>query len=76
MNTSESHLQDDGTVFPPVTPDPPLPPGQEEIVVPDIGTARQPQDGQEEGPNAGAPELDGEHTPAQGGQGPVTEPPD
>ena len=22
-----THLQDDGTVFPPVTPDPPVPPG-------------------------------------------------
>jgi hypothetical protein len=32
----ESHLQDDGSVFPPVTPDPPLPPGQQEIEVPEI----------------------------------------
>jgi len=32
----ESHLRDDGSVFPPVTPDPPLPPGQEEIQVPDL----------------------------------------
>lgn len=36
MSHFESNLQDDGTVFPPVTPDPPLPPGQEEIVVPEI----------------------------------------
>ena len=34
--TYESHLQDDGSVFPPVTPDPPLPPGLDEIEVPDI----------------------------------------
>ena len=32
----ESHLQSDGSVFPPVTPDPPPPPGEPEIVVPDI----------------------------------------
>ena len=36
MTPHESHLQDDGSVFPPVTPDPPLPPGQDEIEVPDI----------------------------------------
>ena len=36
MSTYESNLMDDGTVFPPVTPDPPLPPGQEEIFVPEI----------------------------------------
>jgi hypothetical protein len=32
----ESHLQSDGSVFPPVTPDPPPSPGQVEIHVPDI----------------------------------------
>jgi hypothetical protein len=32
----ESHLQSDGSVFPPVTPDPPPVPGQPEIKVPDI----------------------------------------
>ena len=32
----ESHLQSDGSVFPPVTPDPPPSPGQVEIKVPDI----------------------------------------
>ena len=32
----ESHLQSDGSVFPPVTPDPPPSPGQVEIQVPDI----------------------------------------
>ncbi len=36
MNQPESRLQDDGTVFPPVTPDPPTPPGQEEIRAPDL----------------------------------------
>jgi hypothetical protein len=36
MTPHESHLQSDGTVFPPVTPDPPLPPGQEEVVVPEL----------------------------------------
>lgn len=28
--TDTSHLRPDGTVFPPVTPDPPLPPGYED----------------------------------------------
>src|SRR4051794_10551227 len=32
----ESHLQSDGSVFPPVTPDPPPSPGQPQIEVPDI----------------------------------------
>jgi hypothetical protein len=32
----ESHLQSDGSVFPPVTPDPPQPPGVAQIDVPDI----------------------------------------
>ncbi|WP_157610590.1 MULTISPECIES: hypothetical protein [unclassified Terrabacter] len=36
MTPHESHLQSDGSVFPPVTPDPPLPPGQAEIKVPDM----------------------------------------
>lgn len=27
MNSSTSHLRPDGSTFPPVTPDPPLPPG-------------------------------------------------
>ncbi|GAB3056970.1 hypothetical protein GCM10027053_18150 [Intrasporangium mesophilum] len=36
MTPYVSHLQDDGSVFPPVTPDPPLPPGQQEIEVPEI----------------------------------------
>ncbi len=36
MTPHESHLQSDGSVFPPVTPDPPQPPGLPEIDVPDI----------------------------------------
>lgn len=36
MDIYQSKLQDDGTVFPPVTPDPPPPPGAPEIDVPDI----------------------------------------
>jgi hypothetical protein len=36
METYESHLQPDGTTFPPVTPDVPPPPGAEEPVVPDL----------------------------------------
>ncbi len=36
MDIYQSKLQDDGTVFPPVTPDPPSPPGAPEIVVPEI----------------------------------------
>jgi hypothetical protein len=32
----KSHLQSDGSVFPPVTPDPPPSPGQPRIEVPDI----------------------------------------
>ena len=36
MSPQESRLLRDGGVFPPVTPDPPRPPGQEEIVVPDL----------------------------------------
>ena len=36
MSPRESRLLPDGRVFPPVTPDPPAPPGQEEIVVPDL----------------------------------------
>ena len=47
MSTYQSHLMDDGTVFPPVTPDPPLPPGQEEIFVPDVVPVSDP-DGPDE----------------------------
>lgn len=40
MTPHESHLQSDGSVFPPVTPDPPTPPGMSEIEVPDIVPVR------------------------------------
>lgn len=36
MNEHHSNLRPDGTVFPPVTPDPPPPPGQPAFIVPDI----------------------------------------
>ncbi|MDV3220271.1 hypothetical protein [Intrasporangium sp.] len=36
MIPQEPRLLPDGRVFPPVTPDPPTPPGQEEVVVPDL----------------------------------------
>ena len=42
MTPHKSHLKDDGSVFPPVTPDPPRPPGQPEIEVPDIVPVRAP----------------------------------
>lgn len=39
MDTYVSNLRPDGTTFPPVTPDPPLPPGYEEPTVPDPAVA-------------------------------------
>jgi hypothetical protein len=33
MTSSSSHLRPDGTTFPPVTPDPPAPPGYEEPAI-------------------------------------------
>jgi hypothetical protein len=53
----ESHLNSDGTVFPPVTPDPPVPPGQEDISVPDILPVRAAdgQDGSDRSDSPGAP---------------------
>ncbi|WP_161988721.1 hypothetical protein [Pedococcus bigeumensis] len=38
-----SHLRPDGTTFPPVTPDPPVPPGYEEPVLLDCGAVQQPE---------------------------------
>ena len=38
-----SHLRADGTTFPPVTPDPPPPPGYEEPVLLDCGAVEQPE---------------------------------
>lgn len=39
MTDNTSHLRPDGTTFPPVTPDPPPPPGYVEPVIPDCGLA-------------------------------------
>ncbi|WP_156971596.1 hypothetical protein [Knoellia flava] len=39
MNHSTSHLQPDGTTFPPVTPDPPPPPGWVDPLAPLEGEA-------------------------------------
>lgn len=48
MDTYQSHLQEDGTTFPPVTPDAPIPPGMEipevpdpEIVAPESGAGTE-----------------------------------
>lgn len=43
--TNGSHLRPDGTTFPPVTPDPPNPPGYEEPVILDCGVLEKPEDG-------------------------------
>ena len=59
MSPRESHLLSDGGVFPPVTPDPPAPPGQEEIVVPDLVVRSDPA----ESDTPGSPEPTG---PAEG----------
>ena len=39
--TNTSHLRPDGTTFPPVTPDPPNPPGYDEPVLLDCGVVEQ-----------------------------------
>lgn len=44
----ESHLQSDGSVFPPVTPDPPPSPGQPDIKVPDMVPVSTPDGPDEE----------------------------
>jgi len=36
MDIHQSHLQEDGTTFPPVTPDAPQPPGVDVPTVPDL----------------------------------------
>lgn len=38
-----SHLRPDGTTFPPVTPDPPNPPGYQEPVLLDCGPVEVPE---------------------------------
>lgn len=35
MTSDTTHLRPDGTTFPPVTPDPPAPPGYVEPTIPD-----------------------------------------
>lgn len=42
--TNSSHVQADGTIFPPVTPDPPNPPGYEEPVLLDSDVLLQSAD--------------------------------
>jgi hypothetical protein len=42
--TNDSHVQPDGTVFPPVTPDPPYPPGYEEPVLLDTEVVDVPEE--------------------------------
>lgn len=39
MSLSASQRRPDGTIFPPVTPDPPFPPGYEEPVIPEPSVA-------------------------------------
>lgn len=43
MIPDEPRLLPDGRVFPPVTPDPPTPPGQEQIVAPDLVIQTKPE---------------------------------
>lgn len=54
MDSYKSRLRPDGTVFPPVTPDPPLTPGRVIIDAPDIVAERKPLDDSSE------PESDGQ----------------
>jgi hypothetical protein len=42
MMTSHSHLRPDGTTFPPVTPDPPAPPGYRPPEVGEVLPAEEP----------------------------------
>jgi hypothetical protein len=44
---SNSHLRPDGTTFPPVTPDPPNPPGYEEPELLDCDAVATPESGAE-----------------------------
>lgn len=49
MDTYSSTLQPDGTTFPPVTPDPPAPPGYEPPAVPDpVAPPDEPVEGEGE----------------------------
>lgn len=64
MNPHESRLLPDGRVFPPVTPDPPAPPGQEEIVVPEVIDIKA-ELPEAEAPEAEAPEQTTEEAPQE-----------
>lgn len=46
MTSNASHVRPDGTVFPPVTPDPPYPPGYE---APEVLDPTSPEPGGPEG---------------------------
>ena len=64
MAPQQSHLQPDGTVFPPVTPDPPPVPGVEQIEVPELIPQTRPSREPDPGRTTDDP------------QPPPTEPPD
>jgi hypothetical protein len=55
MDTYQSHLQEDGTTFPPVTPDPPSPPG---AVLPEVSDPEiaAPETDEHDQPPADAPD--------------------
>ena len=79
MSHHVSHLQDDGSVFPPVTPDPPLPPGQEEIEVPDlvpVSTPDGPDRAETSKPETGQSETSQPETTGPDERTRGTEPPD
>ena len=48
-----SHLRPDGTTFPPVTPDPPAPPGYDVPVLLECGAVEPPESGVDQ-PESGA----------------------
>lgn len=56
--TNSSHLRPDGTTFPPVTPDPPFPPGYEapEVVDAVLPESSAEEDGPEGEPGTEAPD--------------------
>jgi hypothetical protein len=64
MTPHKSRLLPDGRVFPPVTPDPPPPPGQEEIDVPTLSFAIKEQ-GEEADAASAAPENAAEEGPSE-----------
>jgi hypothetical protein len=66
--TEHSHLRPDGTTFPPVTPDPPYPPGSNLAEIVDSMSASAVEGAEEVQPppdtDAGAPQGDAQHEPA------------